>query len=365
MAGIYVHIPFCKTRCIYCGFYSTTHNEMQEKYVDNVINEYLQRRDFLTEPVETIYIGGGTPSQLSPENLQKLIRGIWPKNCSSTPYYNIKELTVECNPDDVTPELASTLVELGVNRVSMGVQSFSDTRLRFIRRRHSASQARNAVNILRNAGIQNISIDLMFGFPDETINDWDYDISEAIRLGVEHISAYSLMYEEGTPLYAMLERGEISEIDEELSRRMYYHLIDRLEKAGYEHYEISNFARPGFRSLHNSSYWHDIPYLGLGAGAHSYNRFTRSYNTNELSGWHQEVEELDEATKYNDLITTALRTKEGIEIKSGFYYDYMIKNSTPLINKGLLAIANNHLHLTREGLYVSDDVMSELVFVND
>lgn len=338
---------------------------MQEQYVDAVLREFEARKNYLTEPVETIYFGGGTPSQLSLHSLHKLIGGIVPQKGKNLPYYNIREVTVECNPDDVTPQLAQELVYLGVNRVSMGVQSFSDERLHFIRRRHSAQQARNAVNILRNAGIRNISIDLMFGFPDESLEDWDFDISQALLLEVEHISAYSLMYEEDTPLYSMLERGETHEIDEELSRKMYYHLINRLEAAGYEQYEISNFSRPGFRSLHNSSYWHEIPYLGLGAGAHSYNISSRSFNTNDICNWHLEIEELDEATKYNDLITTALRTKEGIELKAGFFFDYMMQNASPLVSKGLLAITNNHLHLTRQGLYVSDDVMAELIYTED
>jgi len=368
MAGIYVHIPFCKTRCIYCGFYSTTHHELQERYVDAVLKEFEERKDYLTEPVETIYLGGGTPSQLSISSLRKLFNGILPNRGMDLPYYYIKEVTVECNPDDVTPELAEELVSLGVNRVSMGVQSFDDDRLHFIRRRHSAVQAKEAVNILRKAGVNNISIDLMFGFPGETLEDWEHDLNEAIKLNVEHISAYSLMYEEGTPLYSMLEKGEIKEVDEELSRLMYYRLIDILTEAGYEHYEISNFARPGYRSRHNSSYWKGVPYLGLGAGAHSYNIDTRSFNTDTIPEWHQEIEELDEITRYNDLITTALRTKEGIntsETIPQYLWDYLYEQAQPLVEKGLLAINEKGLHLTREGLYVSDDVMSELIFVQD
>lgn len=371
MAGIYVHIPFCKTRCVYCGFYSTTLHEWQDKYVDAVIEEYEKRKDYLCgERVETIYVGGGTPSQLSLKNIKKLLTSL-PK---------AEEVTVECNPDDVDAELASTFVASGANRVSMGVQTFSDERLRFLHRRHSASQARKAVETLRNAGIRNISIDLMFGFPDETISEWESDIDAALQLDVQHISAYSLMYEEGTPLYRMLERGDINEIDEELSRKMYYTLIDKLTDAGYEHYEISNFARTGYRSRHNSSYWHAIPYLGLGAGAHSYDKKSRQWNVEDVvlfinkvktsptpsqgGEFVDDIEFLDEATRYNDTITTGLRTREGISLNQGDYSDYLMKNAEPLISRCLLAIHDGRLHLTREGLYVSDDVMSELIFTD-
>ncbi len=373
MAGIYIHIPFCKTRCIYCGFYSTTLHELQDKYVDAVIKEFRLRRDYLTEPVETMYLGGGTPSQLSIENLRKLISVISGKTNDDSIPYNIKEITVECNPDDVSVELAKELSALGVNRVSMGVQSFSDQRLHFLHRRHSAEQARNAVKILRNSGINNISIDLMFGFPGETLEDWDFDINEAISLGVEHISAYSLMYEEKTPLFNMLQKGQIKEIDEELSRQMYYHLIDRLTDAGYEHYEISNFAKQGYRSRHNSSYWNETPYLGLGAGAHSYNRTSRQWNISDVKSYINnlengivpfENEQLDDITVYNDRVTTSLRTKEGIEIRDDRFKDHLLRNARPLIERGLLAENNNHLHLTRSGLYVSDDVMAELIFID-
>lgn len=340
---------------------------MQERYVDAVLKELELRSDYVNEPIETIYLGGGTPSQLNHNLIEKLISGVISHFDSDNDF---KEITIECNPDDVTEDLAELLVRIGVNRVSMGVQTFSDERLRFIRRRHNANQAHTAVKILRNAGINNISIDLMFGFPEETLNDWKIDIETVISLGVEHISAYSLMYEEGTPLFNMLERSEIEEIDEDLSRQMYNTLIDRLEASGYKQYEISNFSREGYTSRHNSSYWHSIPYLGLGAGAHSYNGHSRQWNIDNIHIYINKVENgtvpyerenLDDVTRYNDMITTALRTREGIEIKEGTLYDYMMHNAKALINDGLLAVDNRHLHLTRKGLYVSDYVMSELI----
>ena len=226
MAGIYAHIPFCKSRCIYCGFYSTTLLSLQDEYVDAMLRELDCRKDYLSgEPVQTIYIGGGTPSMLSDKNLSRLCQHL-----KAFANGTLEEFTVECNPDDVTPEFASLLYSLGVNRVSMGAQTFSDERLAFIHRRHKAHQVEEAVNKLRNAGITNISIDLMFGFPDETVENWKSDIEQALSLGVQHISAYSLMYEEGTPLYKLLEDGKIKEINEDVSLEMYETLITLLTR---------------------------------------------------------------------------------------------------------------------------------------
>ena len=279
MSGIYIHIPFCASRCIYCGFYSTTGLELRQKYVDVVCKEMTMRE--VSSPIETIYFGGGTPSQLTPEQLRQLFLYI---NKVYAPH--VTEVTIEMNPDDVTPEYAETLSQLGVNRVSMGAQTFNDERLRFLRRRHSSSQVYDAVRILREAGICNISIDLMYGFPDETLDDFRRDIDAALALDVEHISAYCLMIEEGTALHRM----GVEAADEETERAMYEMLIDCLTAAGYEHYEISNFARPGYRSQHNSSYWNDTPYIGLGAAAHSYDGHCRSWNIADIRAYIAAIE---------------------------------------------------------------------------
>ena len=365
MSGIYAHIPFCKSRCIYCGFYSTTLLSLQDEYVDAMLRELDNRRDYLPdEPVTTIYIGGGTPSMLSSHNLSRLCFSL--KDFAGE---SLKEFTVECNPDDITPELASLLYSLGVNRVSMGAQTFSDKRLAFIHRRHKAYQVKEAVENLRNVGIRNISIDLMFGFPDETVENWKCDIEQALSLGVQHISAYSLMYEEGTPLYKLLEEGKIKEISEDVSLEMYETLITLLTQAGYEHYEISNFALPGYRSKHNSSYWKRVPYLGIGAAAHSYNLTSRQWNVSDVKLYIksnniiEDCELLDNTEQYNDLITTALRTREGIDIDSLSETDklFLTKAANKSIEQGNLTIENNHLHLTRKGLFISDAVMVELI----
>ena len=365
MAGLYIHIPFCKSRCVYCGFYSTTGLELRERYVDALCREMEIRGEW--NDIETVYLGGGTPSQLSIEQLQRLFIYI-------NKVKEDAEITIEMNPDDVTAEFAAELQQLGVNRVSMGAQTFNDERLRFLHRRHNAKQVHQAVETLRQAGFKNISIDLMYGFPEETLDDWKADIEEALSLDVEHISTYCLMYEEGTPLYQLLEQGKVSEVDEELERQMYYTLKDRLEAAGYEHYEISNFARPGFRSRHNSSYWQGIPYIGIGAAAHSYDINTRSWNIADIrqyiTGIEQgqrlyESETLDEVTRYNDAVTVALRTCEGLDLSklTSEQRTYCLANAQKHIDANLLKLQDNHLSLTKEGLFISDMLMSDLILI--
>ena len=362
MAGIYIHIPFCKSRCLYCGFYSTTRSDLRQRYVDAVCKEWQIRANYLNENVRTIYIGGGTPSQLSSKQLRQLFDTLG----------TAEEVTLECNPDDVTEEYVAILSQLPVNRVSMGVQTFSNERLRFLHRRHTAEQIPLAIDRLRAAGIQNISIDLMYGFPDETLADWHRDIEQALALKVEHLSAYALMYEEGTPLYRLLEQGQVKEADEELSLQMYSDLIDHLTAAGYDHYEISNFARPGFRSRHNSSYWHQVPYLGLGAAAHSYDGHSRQWNVDDVEKYIEAIElnrpafereELEADTRYDEFVMTALRTCEGLDTRvlSEEDQQYCLSQAKRFLDDDLLTLNGSNLRLTRKGLFVSNMIMSELM----
>ena len=385
MAGLYIHIPFCKSRCIYCGFYSTTSLQLQDRYVEALCREMemrskdgkKQRNDGERERISTIYLGGGTPSLLSEANLHRLFDAIG----NTFSLADLEETTIECNPDDITEDYASMLSRLPVNRVSMGAQTFSDDRLHFLHRRHTAEEVGLAVERLRNVGIENISIDLMFGFPGETLDDWQQDINAALSLDVEHISAYCLMYEEGTPLYRMA--NTLKPIDDETERLMYDTLIDRLSRADYEHYEISNFAslrtshdakRSSLRSLHNSNYWNSTPYIGLGAAAHSFDIVSRQWNISNIHTYIESIEQgivpcereiIDADTRYNDLITTALRTREGIILSSlkEKYRHYLLDNAKSAIERGLLTIDDDRIHLTRQGLFVSDDVMSDLVWV--
>lgn len=370
MAGLYIHIPFCKSRCIYCGFFSTTSTELQDRYVDALCKEMSGRRG----DISTVYIGGGTPSQLSLANMRRLTDRIFH-------VYNVDddaEITVECNPDDISNEYVAMLRQSGVNRISMGAQTFADDRLRFLHRRHTAKQTEDAVSTLRDAGIGNISIDLMFGFPGETIEEWNKDIDDALALDVEHISAYSLMFEENTPLKHMLDNGEISETDDNTSLAMYDMLINKLVEAGYEHYEISNFARPGRRSRHNGSYWKGIPYIGIGAGAHSYDLKTRRWNVCNLVEYIKAMESgtdcydyeiIDDNTRFNETVMTSLRTVDGLDIRiisEQFGKDKaacLLDSAGRQIKNGTLAYTDGILRLTRKGLYISNMVISDLMIV--
>ena len=390
MAGIYIHIPFCKSRCIYCAFYSTTDPSLRQRYVDAVCREMVirgERREERGERIDTIYLGGGTPSQLTADQLRQLfiyINKVYKLPPPSGGVGGGVEVTIECNPDDITPKYAEALSQLPVNRVSMGAQTFDDQRLHFLHRRHTANQVQQAVSRLREAGICNISIDLMYGFPGETLSQWERDIDSALSLDVEHLSAYCLSIEEGTALYELMrkeERGERKEErgerrNEETERQMYYLLIDRLTAAGYEHYEISNFAKLGFRSRHNSSYWTDVPYIGLGAAAHSYDGQQRRWNIDDINVYIKGIENgepaydyelIDDTTRYNDRVMLALRTCEGLDLQAltPADRDYLLPLADRYIADGLLSNDGRRLRLTRSGLFVSDMVISDLMRIND
>lgn len=374
MAGLYIHIPFCASRCIYCGFYSTTRLDLRQQYVDALIRELVevgQSKMSKDDSISTVYLGGGTPSQLTIPQLHQLFDAIYIYNKVESG----AEVTIEMNPDDVSVPYADTLRQLGINRVSMGAQTFDDERLRWLNRRHTVAQVGQAVTILRAAGIRNISIDLMYGFPDETIDDFVRDIDEAIKLDVEHISAYCLMIEEGTELYRRYGDKRVREYDdskEETERKMYELLIDKLTAAGYEHYEISNFARPSFRSRHNSSYWAGVPYIGLGAAAHSFDGHLRSWNVSDIRQYIAAVnrderlneEEVLSATDfYNERVMLGLRTCEGVDLSalSDDERNYCIQEAQPFLSDDILLLTDNRLVLTRKGLFVSDYVISSLM----
>lgn len=388
MASLYIHIPFCASRCIYCGFYSTltpkTRTETIDRYVVAVCKELVEQKNFVfqdnNETLETIYFGGGTPSQLAPQHIEKIFQTIEDNYSDKMEKLADMEISFECNPDDVTEEFAENMRHFPINRISMGAQTFSETRLNFLRRRHKANDVKMAIDRLHRADIHNISIDLMFGFPEETLQEWEDDIEKAIALNVEHLSAYSLMYEEGTPLYRLLEQGKVKDMDEELYRTMYDKLIDRLVAVHYEQYEISNFAKlinngsSPYRSRHNSAYWANQSYIGVGASAHGYNHQQRRWNVDNLQKYMEgiengtpiyEAESIDKPTHFNDTVTTALRTRKGIDLKNleEPFKTHIIKASKLFIERGLLSLGNEHLHLTREGIYVSDAIMSELVWV--
>jgi len=375
MTGIYIHIPFCKTRCDYCAFYSTTLGaEWRERYVARLCAEAAERRE--ESPggeVSTIYIGGGTPSQLSVEQLARIFETLYA-------VYHVSpdaEVTIEVNPDDITEPYVAGLAQLPINRISMGVQSFDDSLLRRIHRRHTAAQAIEAYRRLRKY-FHNISIDLIYALPGEDLKRWTADIDRAVELAPEHISAYALSYEEGTPLTAQLQAGRVHETDEETYISMYNLLVDRLTAAGYEIYEISNLCRPSFRARHNSSYWHGVPYIGLGAGAHSYDGDSRRINLPDVRSYAESkanvpcrIERLSDNEKYDEMVMTRLRTSDGLllsEVERCFgaeRKEYLLAQAASYIRCGKAAIISDNngeiLRLTRDGIYIADEIIADLM----
>ena len=376
MAGIYIHIPFCKRRCIYCDFFSTTQSEKKPTYVHALCQELDMRKDYLEgEDIETIYLGGGTPSQLSQEELEEIFSTIYH-------IYKVKddaEITLEANPDDLTSEYVTMLRQLPINRISMGIQTFQEETLKLLHRRHTAKQAIEAFERCREAGFQNISIDLMYGLPGETLDTWKQDLQQAIALHPEHISAYHLIYEEDTALWKLREQHQVEEADEDLSLTLFTTLIDELTEAGYQHYEISNFCLPGLHSRHNSSYWTGKKYLGCGPSAHSFNGTSRQWNVASLSAYidgiqqgnpDYEIEELDLYTRYNDFVLTSIRTCWGMSLshlRSTYgeaLYRYCLRMAKPHLEQGVLEISGDILKLTRKGIFISDGIMSDLMWVS-
>jgi len=376
MAGIYIHIPFCKKRCAYCDFFSSTNSEAKDLYIEAVCKELEIRRNYLqNEKIETIYFGGGTPSQLNAEDFKKIFQTLQlPSPCGEgSGVRSCAEITLEANPDDLTPEYIDSIRDLPFNRISLGVQSFNDKELTFLNRRHNAETAIQAIKQLQQKGFDNISIDLMYGLPGQTEVDWRKTLAQAKALSVQHISAYHLIYEEGTPLYNSLQKGLIRPLDEELSVRLFEMLMNELAEAGFEHYEISNFAQPDYRSKHNASYWNGTHYLGVGASAHSYNGWSRQWNVASIQKYiesqsPENIEIIDEKTAYNDFILTRLRTKEGIDITeliSLFGEEkkvYCLRQAQKHLDNQYLELCGNRIFLTKKGIFISDGIMGDLFF---
>lgn len=360
MAGIYVHIPFCKKRCLYCDFFSTTLLERRKEYMNALIKEINARKDETGEPIRTIYIGGGTPSTLEAKDIQHILQAIGTEEA--------EEITMELNPGDATEAYMHAIRSAGVNRLSIGIQSFDDELLSLIGRRHNAQQAIEAVHMAQQAGFDNLSIDLMYALPNQSMERWQADIEQALRLGVQHISSYGLMYEEGTALTRQLEQGALKAIDEDTENAMYDTLCQRLQQAGFVHYEVSNFALPGYEAKHNSSYWNGTPYIGVGAGAHSYIQGVRSWNPDDLDGYiHgindgtlvRESETLTDKDLYNERIMLGLRTNRGIVLPSSFHSRSVIERLT---QEGLLReTAEERIVATQQGLHLLNRIIEELM----
>lgn len=376
--GLYIHVPFCRRKCIYCDFYSVGEKIASwSDYVDALIAELSSRSDEIPGFVQTVYMGGGTPSLIPSEDFLRLCAALRPFMAS------VREFTIEVNPDDVNVEKLETWKRGGVSRISMGIQSFDDSMLSRLGRRHSAATARRAFAMAHEI-FPNVSVDLIYGLPGQSADMWKSDLEIALTMRPEHISAYSLMYESGTALTLLRDRGDLHESPESLTEDMFGMLVATLRGAGYEHYEISNFALPGFRSIHNSSYWRQIPYIGLGPSAHSYDgkrlrsanradvRAYIAYWTGDMRGADidcnlVEREYLSSDELMEEFIMTALRTCEGISI-DGFTQAFgdeacrqMLDKGKKWMKEGALVLQNGYLALAENSLLISDAIILDLV----
>lgn len=356
--GIYVHIPFCRSRCVYCDFCSSTAKDLVDKFVVRVVEEIMSSERCR---VKTIYFGGGTPSVIGVDNLRRIIESVREKFDVS----NVEEFTIECNPDDVNKELVEMMIGCGVNRVSIGVQSLNDKMLRFLSRRHNSNQVYEAVEIIRKCGIENISIDMIFGLPELSEYVFERDLRRFVEMGVNHLSTYALMCCEGTPLSRMLESGRVKLISDDRVAEQNELINKYMAEYGYEHYEISNYARSGYRSRHNSSYWKRVPYIGFGPSASSFDGRCRSTNVADVEVYcegriEKEVEMLGSREVFEEKIMLGLRTADGVdicecdeEVKSRFLRELEIGN--------LQKIGNDIYRIREDRWFVSNDIICRLI----
>lgn len=363
MAGIYVHIPFCHAKCAYCDFYSRAGAALADGFIGALAREFDTRRHELASlSVDTIYLGGGTPSILSPAQFGR-VAAIFSS-------FSPSEFTVEANPEDIDGPRLEAWRQAGVNRISMGVQSMVDSELQAVGRRHTARQAVEAVHIIRRAGFSNISLDLIYGLPGQTLDSWQYSLDALLALRPEHLSAYCLTIEPRTVLGVKLRRGEITEASDEDIALRYDALCRTARRHGYDHYEISNFALPSYRSRHNSAYWTSTPYLGLGPGAHSLGadgcrRYVESdirrYITDPATCLHIDPETA--TGKVNDIIFTALRTSRGLDINDipAAYRREVDKEALRLVGQGRLARKDSVYHIEEKDWLTSDAVIRDLL----
>ena len=365
MAGIYVHIPFCRSKCAYCDFYSApAADRYASRLVAAIGREWELRRYEVAEPLATLYIGGGTPSSLTDEQLSAIVQALPAPS---------GEFTLEANPEDVTAERARAWRAMGVNRVSMGAQSFIDSELRAVGRRHTAAQTLQAVGVLREAGIANLSLDLIYGLPGQTLASWRRSLAAILAIRPAHISAYSLTFEPGTRLTAMLHAGKVTQAPEGLVEDMYAALCYELCRgAGYAHYEISNFALPGCEARHNSAYWDGTPYIGLGPSAHSFDGTTRRINPASTPLYLQaiesgrpafEIDDEDDDNRFNDTLITALRTARGLNLAAvpDSRLDALMRDASPFLRGGQLIIRDSRLIVPEAHWLITDTILRALV----
>jgi oxygen-independent coproporphyrinogen-3 oxidase len=371
MAGVYIHIPFCKKACNYCNFHFSTNTSTVQRFIEALLMEIKLRRQYTNQPIETIYFGGGTPSLLPGEQLQTIINAV----TITYPITATAEFTLEANPDDITPEKLILWKQAGINRLSIGVQSFFEDDLLWMNRAHNASQAQQAVTFAKQFGFNNLTIDLIYGTPTLTDEQWYANVHRAIDLEVNHLSCYALTVEPKTALNTLINQKKMPPVEEEKQARHFELLMDWMAAAGYEHYEISNFAKPGHRSRHNSSYWQRKHYIGFGPSAHSFNGQSRQWNVANNTLYIEslkkgtlpfEQELLSQRDQLNEYIMTSLRTMEGIRLKvvedlfgREARHD-LLKNAGAYISNKLLLHNANHLLLTRQGKLRADGIAADL-----
>jgi len=372
MAGIYIHIPFCKQACVYCNFHFSTSLQLKNDFLQALLKEINLRKDYLQgESIETIYFGGGSPSLLSPVEIESILDEI-AKNFRVD---STSEITLEANPDDVTPEKAGAWRVLGINRLSLGIQSFHDDDLRWMNRAHSAQQAVISLEQVKAAGFSNLTIDLIYGTPTLTDEKWSENVEQAIQWEIPHLSCYALTVEPKTALEKFISAGTVQDVNSDDQARQFLMLIDWLEESGYEHYEISNFCLPGFASQHNSSYWQQKKYLGLGPSAHSFNGNSRQWNIannslynssikNDLPAF--EIEQLDSIHRLNEYIMTSLRTSEGLNLEfvskefGEGRMNMLEENSRAYQKKGSVTNEARMIRLTKKGKLLADGIAADL-----
>jgi oxygen-independent coproporphyrinogen-3 oxidase len=371
--GVYFHIPYCKKACHYCNFHFSTSIQSKAELTEAIVKEIELVNGKDSRLISTIYFGGGTPSLL----LRKELKMILEKTKIAFKIIENAEITFEVNPDDVTETMLQFWKEQGINRLSIGIQSFRDEDLKWMNRAHHATQAIDAVKLAKNVGYDNYSIDLIYGIPGLSDEAWISNIEQALEFDIPHLSAYALTVEPKTALKSMIELGKSIDVDEDQQARQFLILSDKMLAAGYEHYEISNFAKPGMRSRHNTSYWNNIPYFGFGPGAHSFDGSTRYWNVSNNSRYIEAIEQgslsyekeiLTPIQLLNEYIMTSLRTMEGtsldtIHLKWG--EDYVNKIQPKLqkwVNLGYVNLNSEGFYLTREGKLFADGIAGELFF---
>lgn len=376
MAGIYLHIPFCKKACHYCDFHFSTSAKYKDEMLNALRNEIKLRRQYLgNEKIETIYFGGGTPSVLNSEDIHALIGEI----TSTFDVYDHAEITLEANPDDLHAQKVKELRQTPVNRFSIGVQSFYEEDLKWMNRAHNSSEAESSVKRVQDAGFENITVDLIYGFPLLSNIKWEQNIQKLLELGIPHISSYSMTVEPKTALAMFIAKGKEKAMNENQSSEQFMTLINRLTEAGFEHYEISNFAKPGMYSKHNSNYWEGVNYLGIGPSAHSFNGESRQWNIANNHRYISEIQEnkipaelefLTPENRINEYIMTSLRTSKGMDLdliakKFGTEYSNRIQKELEVfVEKDWLSINDKKVILNLEGKLFADLIASEL-FISD